>query len=103
MTSDDSPMTERVAVAVALPATFSATQRYTPVWIRDRLAISITDPLLGRALLLRNQRMRGIGNPLATHSIKMESPTSTVKFGGGLIISGETNEKEDVMCLLHVY
>ena len=86
-------MTDRVAVAVAFPATFSATQRYTPVWLRDSSAISITEPLLGRALLFRNQRMRGIGNPLATHSIKMESPTSTVMFGGGLIISGETNRE----------
>lgn len=87
-------MTERVAVAVALPATLSATQRYTPVCFRDNSAISITEPLLGRGLLFRNQRMRGIGNPLATHSIKMESPTSTVMFGGGLMISGETEREK---------
>lgn len=31
-----------------------------------------------------------MGNPRATHSIKIESPSSTAKFGGGLIISGET-------------
>ena len=31
-----------------------------------------------------------MGNPRATHSIRMESPSSTAKFGGGLIIFGET-------------
>lgn len=85
-----SPITESVAVAVAFPAIFSATQRYTPVCRKDSSAISITEPLYGRGLLFRNQRIRGIGKPLATHSMRMESPTSTVMFGGGLIISGET-------------
>lgn len=31
-----------------------------------------------------------MGNPRATHSIRMESPSSTARFGGGLIIFGET-------------
>lgn len=83
-------MTESVAVAVSFPAIFSATHRYTPVCCKDKLAISITEPLYGRGLLFKNQRILGIGKPLATHSISMESPTSTVRFGGGLIISGET-------------
>ena len=39
--------------------------------------------------------MRGMGNPRATHSIRMESPSSTAKFGGGLIIFGETTRVKE--------
>ena len=70
------PFTATQALAVTFPAGFSASQRYIPS-CSDFLAsvISTSEILATTVLPFRYQVIRGTGNPRASHSKIMVSPS----------------------------
>lgn len=97
------PLTVTKALAVTIPAGFLASQRYRPS-CSDFLAsmISTNELLVDKALPFRYHVIWGTGNPSASHSKMIVSPSSMEMFWGSLIISGGTAKKQNEDCYLQI-